>query len=193
MTNWRRRALISLSNEPNAWVGKQWKKSGKSFQREACCMGGKWSLCWDYYSERKKNRLLKIPQAYGTNQSRSWAVLAVPSKVFFFCLRFKSSFTVVRSTCLHITNHHHPTILLCPIFLMCQEKVRRSPNGFVRNGNERERGGSGVLFSYPFRFDRSKSNNSDLVFAGFVWSQFFVRFQKQIHRWKGKYTVEKVL
>ena len=27
---------------------------------------------------------------------------------------------------------------------MCQEKVRRSPNGFVREGNEREREEGGV-------------------------------------------------
>ena len=31
-------------------------------------------------------------------------------------------------------------------YAVCQEKVRRSPNDFVRNGNERERerGGGGV-------------------------------------------------
>ena len=38
----------------------------------------------------------------------------------------------------------------------------------------------------PFRCDRSKSNNSDLVvFVGFVWSQFLSGFKKQIHRCKG--------
>ena len=29
------------------------------------------------------------------------------------------------------------------LFVVCQEKVRRSPNGFVRDGNEREREGEG--------------------------------------------------
>ena len=32
---------------------------------------------------------------------------------------------------------------LVNMFVVCQEKVRRSPNGFVRDGNERERAGEG--------------------------------------------------
>ena len=82
VTNWRKRAFISLSNEPNAWVGKQWKKSGIKFPKRSLLHGRKVKFVLRLLIQ-KKNRLLKIPQAYGTNKSRSWAVLSVSSKAFF--------------------------------------------------------------------------------------------------------------